>query len=65
MIEQNHDRIGTFVKENIDRLDNDQLVELIEDKVGQDLQWIRVNGALCGFLIGIVLQLIDQVSGYF
>ena len=64
MIEQNHDRIGTFVKENIDRLDNDQLVELIEDKVGQDLQWIRVNGALCGFLIGIVLQLIDQVSGY-
>ncbi|BBH22879.1 hypothetical protein Back11_42240 [Paenibacillus baekrokdamisoli] len=65
MIERNHDKIGTFVKENIDRLDNDQLVELIEDKVGQDLQWIRVNGALCGFLIGIVLRLIEQVSGYF
>ncbi|MFC5653158.1 DUF445 domain-containing protein [Paenibacillus solisilvae] len=65
MIERNHDKIGTFVKENIDRLDNDQLVELIEDKVGQDLQWIRVNGALCGFLIGIVLRIIEQVSGYF
>jgi uncharacterized membrane-anchored protein YjiN (DUF445 family) len=27
----------------------------MEDKLGKDLQWIRVNGALCGFLIGLVL----------
>jgi uncharacterized membrane-anchored protein YjiN (DUF445 family) len=28
---------------------------MIENNVGKDLQWIRVNGAVCGFLIGLVL----------
>jgi uncharacterized membrane-anchored protein YjiN (DUF445 family) len=28
---------------------------MIENNVGKDLQWIRVNGAVCGFFIGIVL----------
>ncbi|SDX32176.1 DUF445 domain-containing protein [Paenibacillus sp. CF384] len=64
LIERNHAKIGSFVKENLDRLDNDQLVELIEDKVGQDLQWIRVNGAVCGFLIGLLLRLIEMGFGY-
>ncbi|SEO36931.1 DUF445 domain-containing protein [Paenibacillus sp. OV219] len=63
LIERNHTRIGSFVQENLDRLDNDQLVELIEDKVGQDLQWIRVNGAVCGFLIGLVLKSIELIVG--
>ena len=63
LIERNHARIGSFVRENLDRLDNDQLVELIEDKVGQDLQWIRVNGALCGFLIGLLLRGIEMATG--
>lgn len=62
-IERNHVRIGSFVRENLDRLDNDQLVDLIEDKVGQDLQWIRVNGAVCGFLIGLVLRGIELATG--
>ncbi|AZN39329.1 DUF445 domain-containing protein [Paenibacillus albus] len=65
LIERNHTRIGSFVQENLDRLDNDQLVELIEDKVGQDLQWIRVNGAVCGFLIGLVLKSIELAVGVF
>ncbi|WP_165822614.1 DUF445 domain-containing protein [Paenibacillus montanisoli] len=64
LIERNHVKIGSFVKENLDRLDNDQLVELIEDKVGQDLQWIRVNGALCGFLIGLLLRSVEMITGY-
>lgn len=65
LIERNHAKIGAFVQENLDRLDNDQLVELIEDKVGQDLQWIRVNGAVCGFLIGLVLKSIEMIVGSF
>lgn len=36
-------------------LDDTQLIEMIEEKVGKDLQWIRVNGAVCGFLIGVLL----------
>lgn len=54
-IESNHHKIGALIKENIDRFDDETLISLMEDKVGKDLQWIRVNGAICGFLIGLVL----------
>lgn len=55
-IDKNHDKIGILVKENLEKLDDQTLTSLIEEKVGKDLQWIRVNGAVCGFLIGIVLS---------
>jgi len=54
-LESNHAQIGHLVRENLNKLDNKTLTELLEDKIGKDLQWIRVNGALCGYLIGIVL----------
>lgn len=57
--EQNHYRIGQLVRDNVDRMDDKQLVEMLEEKIGQDLQWIRVNGAVCGFLVGIVLSVIQ------
>lgn len=56
-VEANHYRIGGLVKENIDRMDDKALIAMLEDKIGKDLQWIRVNGALCGFAIGVVLSL--------
>ncbi len=28
---------------------------MVENNIGKDLQWIRVNGAVCGFVIGIFL----------
>ncbi|OCT11188.1 hypothetical protein A8709_05775 [Paenibacillus pectinilyticus] len=54
-LEQNHSKIGQLVKENLDKLDNEKLTVLMEDKIGSDLQWIRVNGAICGFIIGLGL----------
>jgi len=57
-INNNHQKIGKLVKENIEKLDNKTLIELIEDKVGDDLQWIRVNGAICGFFIGLIFGII-------
>ncbi|PWW00914.1 uncharacterized membrane-anchored protein YjiN (DUF445 family) [Paenibacillus cellulosilyticus] len=57
LVETNHYRIGQLVKENLDQMDDAALVSMLEEKVGSDLQWIRVNGALCGFLVGIVLSL--------
>ncbi|MBJ6362730.1 DUF445 domain-containing protein [Paenibacillus sp. GCM10012307] len=59
LVEKNHHRIGQLVKENVDQMDDAALVKMLEDKVGQDLQWIRVNGAICGFVVGIVLSLIQ------
>ncbi|SDE14236.1 Uncharacterized membrane-anchored protein YjiN, DUF445 family [Paenibacillus sp. UNCCL117] len=54
-IGENHHLIGKLIHENVDKFDNATLISLMEDKIGKDLQWIRVNGAICGFLIGLVL----------
>ncbi|MEQ8197672.1 MAG: DUF445 domain-containing protein [Clostridiaceae bacterium] len=59
--DKNHDKIGNLVEENIEKLDNETLISMIEEKVGNDLQWIRVNGAICGFIIGIALGAIRLV----
>lgn len=55
LIEGNHSKIGKLVEENLDKLDDKMLIEMIENNVGKDLQWIRVNGAVCGFIIGLFL----------
>ncbi|WP_449403713.1 DUF445 family protein [Exiguobacterium artemiae] len=54
-VDQNHQKIGGLVRENLNRFDTETLIHMIEDKVGNDLQWIRVNGAICGFFIGLIL----------
>ncbi|WP_160724585.1 DUF445 domain-containing protein [Bacillus sp. USDA818B3_A] len=54
-VDENHSKIGKLVKENLDRLDDKTLINMVETNVGKDLQWIRVNGAVCGFLIGLIL----------
>ena len=56
LVENNHSKIGKLVQENLDKLDDKTLIEMIENNVGKDLQWIRVNGAVCGFMIGLVLE---------
>ncbi|WP_428911085.1 DUF445 family protein [Niallia sp. Krafla_26] len=55
IIEENHSKIGNLVEENLNKLDNATLVDMIESHVGKDLQWIRINWVLCGFVIGIIL----------
>ncbi|WP_438444289.1 DUF445 domain-containing protein [Gorillibacterium sp. sgz5001074] len=62
-VEANHYRIGNLVKLNLERMDDATLVRLIEEKVGSDLQWIRVNGAICGFLVGLLLSVVQLWHG--
>jgi len=61
LVEQNHSKIGKLVRENLDKLDNETLIEMMEEKIGKDIQWIRINGALCGFLIGLGLVTIKTL----
>ena len=35
---------------------------MVENNIGKDLQWIRVNGAVCGFIIGIFLTGIQALT---
>lgn len=62
LVENNHSKIGNLVQENLDKLDTETLIDMMENKIGKDLQWIRVNGAVCGFIIGILLTGIQALS---
>ncbi len=61
LVEENHSKIGKLAEENLNKLDDQSLIDMIENNIGKDLQWIRVNGAVCGFMIGIVLEGIKAV----
>jgi uncharacterized membrane-anchored protein YjiN (DUF445 family) len=57
LVRQHHHQIGVTIRENLESLTDDQLVEQIESRVGADLQFIRLNGAVVGGLIGVLLAL--------
>lgn len=57
LVDKYHGIVGMIVKENLQMLNDESFVESLEDKVGDDLQWIRVNGTVIGSLVGIVQYL--------
>ena len=61
LVDSNHDEIGRMVQDNLELLDDEQLVSQIEDKVGDDLQFIRLNGAVVGGLVGAALYVITWI----
>ncbi|MFP3123815.1 DUF445 domain-containing protein [Ectobacillus funiculus] len=61
-VEANHSKIGKLVRENLDALDDQTLIAMIENGAGKDLQWIRVNGAICGFMLGLLLEVIKATT---
>ncbi|WP_318503367.1 DUF445 domain-containing protein [Bacillus sp. T3] len=65
LVENNHEQIGHLVQENLDKLDTETLIDMMENNIGKDLQWIRVNGAVCGFIIGIILTGIQAIASLF
>ncbi|MZP29966.1 DUF445 family protein [Heliobacterium undosum] len=60
IIEKEHRLIGTIVRNVLDAFTNDDLNRFIEDKAGNDLQWIRINGSVVGAIVGLVLFLFLQ-----
>ena len=56
-----HNAIGRMVHEGLDLLTDDKLVELIEDKAGNDLQMIRINGSVVGGLAGMLIYVLGMV----
>jgi uncharacterized membrane-anchored protein YjiN (DUF445 family) len=63
LLRRHHHQIGLTVRENLEGLETGALVAQIEDRVGADLQFIRLNGALVGGLIGVLLALLHRFFG--
>jgi uncharacterized membrane-anchored protein YjiN (DUF445 family) len=57
-VEQHHGLIGELVEEQMNRLSEKNLSSLIQARVGEDLNWIRLNGTFVGGLIGVGLYLL-------
>jgi uncharacterized membrane-anchored protein YjiN (DUF445 family) len=53
-----HHLIGDMVAASLVKLSDRDLVAQIEEKVGADLQYIRLNGAVVGSMVGMILALI-------
>jgi uncharacterized membrane-anchored protein YjiN (DUF445 family) len=62
-LRRHHHQIGLTVRENLEALETNTLVAQIEARVGADLQFIRLNGALVGGLIGVALALLHRLAG--
>ncbi len=63
LLRRHHHQIGLTVRENLEALDTDALVAQIEERVGDDLQFIRLNGAVVGGIIGILIALTHWLLG--
>ena len=60
LAEKHHHTIGDMIRTSLhpEKLDDRGLVNQIEEKVGDDLQYIRLNGAVVGGFAGILLGFI-------
>ena len=54
-------QIPTMIRERLDKFSDDELTEFVESHVADDLQMIRINGSICGGLVGMFLFIIAQL----
>jgi uncharacterized membrane-anchored protein YjiN (DUF445 family) len=54
-------QIVQLVSETVRRWDARKLTARIENAVGRDLQFIRVNGTIVGGLVGVTIHVVDQL----
>lgn len=62
-IDENHERIGDLLEENIGKMSDGELVSFIKDNTEGDLQMIRLNGMAFGVLVSIVVFIFKAVLG--
>lgn len=58
LVSKYHHEIGNMVRSSLSKLNDATLVAQIEEQVGDDLQYIRLNGAVVGGAVGIILALL-------
>lgn len=57
LIEQEHHIIGEIVQRVLSEFTDNRLNQFVEDKAGDDLQWIRINGSVVGGAVGLIMFL--------
>ncbi len=57
LIENEHQLIGVIIHNVLDSFSDEDLNQFIEEKAGDDLQWIRINGCIVGAGVGFLLYI--------
>ncbi|MBQ6132069.1 MAG: DUF445 domain-containing protein [Selenomonadaceae bacterium] len=58
-------QIPLMIRERLDKFSDDELTEFVEGHVADDLQMIRINGSICGGLVGMFLFIVSQIIEHF
>jgi uncharacterized membrane-anchored protein YjiN (DUF445 family) len=53
--------IGNIITDTFERWDEKTMSEKIEQQVGKDLQYIRINGSLVGGLVGVLIYIFSEI----
>ena len=56
VIDRHRAQVGGFIAQTMKTWDNETLVQKVEEKIGTDLQFVRINGTVVGGLVGVVLH---------
>ena len=59
---KHHRLIPGIIRERLEEFSDEELVEFVEDKVQDDLQMIRINGAIVGALVGMGLYILVTLA---
>ena len=62
-LEEHHDFLIDLIRQRLDELSDEELVELSENYVADDLQIIRINGSVVGGIAGGLLYVIVSMAG--
>ncbi|WP_243638718.1 DUF445 domain-containing protein [Lucifera butyrica] len=57
IVDAYHYQIGRTVREKLEQFSDEMLVNFMEDKVGNDLQMVRINGSVVGSVVGMLIYL--------
>lgn len=61
VIETEHALIGDVVRDALVILTKEEMNQFVEERAGDDLQWIRINGSVVGALVGFILFIWTQL----
>lgn len=56
-------QIAHYIADRVNAWEEDELVYQLENAIGKDLQYIRINGTLVGGIVGVIIHALGQFMG--